>query len=268
MTTPYRTLQTPEERLVYTVAEAGELLGISRAFAYELVARGELPVIWLGRRRLVPKVALLALVGQTRPRTRQPSRPRLSPGALHRQDGGRAPRTTTCAPSPRAARSTTPGSGESPGYWLGEGARLLGLERRGRPGRPPSRARRRLAPRRDPDRRRGGRGQAGGGLRPHLLGPQIGLPPLRALGSATSRPPSAPSTPTQSPRPSTTSSARRCASAGEPAGLRRIGARGTGRRPPSCTAPRGPATPSSTPTCWWPTWPRGTTAPGRPPTPA
>jgi excisionase family DNA binding protein len=51
-----------EERLVYTVAEAGELLGISRAFAYELVARGELPVIRLGRRRLVPKVALLAIV--------------------------------------------------------------------------------------------------------------------------------------------------------------------------------------------------------------
>jgi excisionase family DNA binding protein len=48
------TLQTPEQRLVYTVAEAGELLGISRAFAYELVARGELPVICLGRRRIVP----------------------------------------------------------------------------------------------------------------------------------------------------------------------------------------------------------------------
>jgi excisionase family DNA binding protein len=64
MTTAYRTLQTPEERLVYTVAEAGEMLGISRAFAYELVARGELPVIKLGRRRLVPKAGLLALVGQ------------------------------------------------------------------------------------------------------------------------------------------------------------------------------------------------------------
>ena len=63
MHTTYRTLPTPKERLVYTVAEAGELLGISRAFAYELVARGELPVICLGRRRLVPKVALLALVG-------------------------------------------------------------------------------------------------------------------------------------------------------------------------------------------------------------
>jgi len=52
-----------DDRLVFTVAEAGELLGISRAFAYELVARGELPVIKLGRRRLVPKVALLSLIG-------------------------------------------------------------------------------------------------------------------------------------------------------------------------------------------------------------
>ena len=55
---------TPGERLVLTVSEAAELLGISRAFAYELVARGELPVIRLGRRRLVPRRALLALVDQ------------------------------------------------------------------------------------------------------------------------------------------------------------------------------------------------------------
>ncbi len=38
------------ERLVYSVGEAAALLGISRAFAYELIARGELPVICLGRR--------------------------------------------------------------------------------------------------------------------------------------------------------------------------------------------------------------------------
>jgi excisionase family DNA binding protein len=65
MTTTYRALQAPEERLVYTVAEAGEMLGISRAFAYELVARGELPVIRLGRRRLVPEAGFLALLGQS-----------------------------------------------------------------------------------------------------------------------------------------------------------------------------------------------------------
>ena len=51
------------DRLVLTVAEAGKLLGISRAFAYELVARGDLPVVRLGRRRLVPKRALYELVG-------------------------------------------------------------------------------------------------------------------------------------------------------------------------------------------------------------
>jgi excisionase family DNA binding protein len=55
----------PGGRLVFTVAEAGELLGISRAFAYELVARGELPVIRLGRRIVVPKAALLAMVDLT-----------------------------------------------------------------------------------------------------------------------------------------------------------------------------------------------------------
>ena len=60
---PASVTQATDDRLVFTVAEVGELLGISRAFAYELVARGELPVIRLGRRRLVPKVALLALVG-------------------------------------------------------------------------------------------------------------------------------------------------------------------------------------------------------------
>jgi excisionase family DNA binding protein len=56
-----------QDRLVVTVSEAAALLGISRAFAYELVARGELPVIRLGRRRLVPKVALLALVEKDDP---------------------------------------------------------------------------------------------------------------------------------------------------------------------------------------------------------
>jgi excisionase family DNA binding protein len=60
-----------EDRLVVSVGEAAELLGISRAFAYELVARGELPVICLGRRRLVPKVALRALVEGDR--TRDPA---------------------------------------------------------------------------------------------------------------------------------------------------------------------------------------------------
>ena len=38
---------------------------VFRALGYELVARGELPSLRLGRRLVVPRVALLALVGAT-----------------------------------------------------------------------------------------------------------------------------------------------------------------------------------------------------------
>jgi excisionase family DNA binding protein len=55
------------DRLVYTVTEAAPLLRISLAFAHKLVARDELPVIRLGRRRLMPKIALLALIEPDRP---------------------------------------------------------------------------------------------------------------------------------------------------------------------------------------------------------
>ena len=47
-----------DKRLCITVPEAAELLGISRNFAYELVKRGELPSIKLGKRKLIPKIAL------------------------------------------------------------------------------------------------------------------------------------------------------------------------------------------------------------------
>ncbi len=49
-------------RLTLTVEEAAALLGISRAFAYETVRRGEIPSIRIGRRVLVPRVALDRLV--------------------------------------------------------------------------------------------------------------------------------------------------------------------------------------------------------------
>jgi excisionase family DNA binding protein len=56
---------TASERLVWSVEEAGRLLGISRAYAYELVARGELPHVRLGRRLVVPKHAIQALLAAT-----------------------------------------------------------------------------------------------------------------------------------------------------------------------------------------------------------
>lgn len=50
------------EPLTVSVIDAAQLLGISRAFAYELVARGELPSVRLGRRVVIPRKALEALV--------------------------------------------------------------------------------------------------------------------------------------------------------------------------------------------------------------
>jgi excisionase family DNA binding protein len=52
------------DRLTVTVAEAGDLLGISRGLAYELVQRGELPAVRLGRRIVVPVRAIEALLDQ------------------------------------------------------------------------------------------------------------------------------------------------------------------------------------------------------------
>ena len=52
----------PEQRLTMSVEEAAIALGISRTFAYEAVARGEIPCIRIGRRILIPKVALQRLL--------------------------------------------------------------------------------------------------------------------------------------------------------------------------------------------------------------
>jgi excisionase family DNA binding protein len=51
------------DRETVSVEEAGQILGISRALAYQAVRRGELPTIRLGKRYLVPRVALERLLG-------------------------------------------------------------------------------------------------------------------------------------------------------------------------------------------------------------
>jgi excisionase family DNA binding protein len=53
-----------EERLTLSVDEAARLLGISSGLVYGLVHRGELAAIRLGRRILVPRHAVEALVGR------------------------------------------------------------------------------------------------------------------------------------------------------------------------------------------------------------
>lgn len=88
-------------RLVYTVAEAAELLGIGRSTAYELVGRGELATVRLGRRVVVTRPTLTALLGFEPP----------LPGELDaaRQAQATAPeRTPVATPSSRRRRNTSP----------------------------------------------------------------------------------------------------------------------------------------------------------------
>ena len=51
-----------QDRLTLSIEEAAALLGISRALAYDLVRRGELPQLRLGRRIVVPRRALENLI--------------------------------------------------------------------------------------------------------------------------------------------------------------------------------------------------------------
>ena len=46
------------EKLTFTVEEAGKLLGISRALAYEMARQGKLPTLRFGKRLVVPRKAV------------------------------------------------------------------------------------------------------------------------------------------------------------------------------------------------------------------
>jgi hypothetical protein len=52
------------ESLVYDVPTAGKLLNLSRATAYSLAAQGIIPTIRLGKRLVVPKVALERMINE------------------------------------------------------------------------------------------------------------------------------------------------------------------------------------------------------------
>ncbi|OGO21496.1 MAG: hypothetical protein A2Z28_03390 [Chloroflexi bacterium RBG_16_51_9] len=55
------------ERLTLTVEETAKLLGIGRQLAYDRVKTGEIPVVKVGRRLLVPRRALEKLLDEPRP---------------------------------------------------------------------------------------------------------------------------------------------------------------------------------------------------------
>jgi len=63
-----------EDKLTYSVEEAAKLLGIGRNLCYEKVKTGEIPVLKIGRRLLIPKVALDKLLSEPRPLDPQSSR--------------------------------------------------------------------------------------------------------------------------------------------------------------------------------------------------
>jgi excisionase family DNA binding protein len=54
-----------EDRLCFSIPETARMLGISRGLAYELAHSGQIPVLRLGKRLLVPKIALERMLGQT-----------------------------------------------------------------------------------------------------------------------------------------------------------------------------------------------------------
>ncbi len=58
--------QITSEHLTVSVADAGRMLGISRALAYQLASTGQIPTIRLGERRLVvPRAALMKMLETT-----------------------------------------------------------------------------------------------------------------------------------------------------------------------------------------------------------
>jgi len=51
-------------RLTLTADEVAEILGIGRSAVYESIRRGDLPALRFGRRIVVPRAALLRLLGE------------------------------------------------------------------------------------------------------------------------------------------------------------------------------------------------------------
>lgn len=60
-------MNTEEDKVTLTVDETAGVLGIGRSSAYEAVRQGQLPVIRIGRRYLVPKAALTAMLNRPQP---------------------------------------------------------------------------------------------------------------------------------------------------------------------------------------------------------
>jgi Helix-turn-helix domain len=49
-------------RDAFTIEETGKILGLSRPSSYAAAKRGDFPVLWIGRRGIVPRAALEKLL--------------------------------------------------------------------------------------------------------------------------------------------------------------------------------------------------------------
>lgn len=56
------TAPSDREELVLSIRDVAKLLGVSDDLVYELVARGEIPCLRLGRRRLIPRRAVELMI--------------------------------------------------------------------------------------------------------------------------------------------------------------------------------------------------------------
>ncbi len=87
------------KRLTVSVEEAGRMLGISRGLAYDLVARGEIPAVRLGRRLVVPRRALESMLEVAQPADLDAVEP-ASPQPLHTPRRRPTPRSDGSLPFP------------------------------------------------------------------------------------------------------------------------------------------------------------------------
>ena len=63
-----------DDRLTLSIEECAKRLGIGRNSAYEAVARGEIPVMRVGKRLLVPKAQLDRLLTGETPAVKSPKK--------------------------------------------------------------------------------------------------------------------------------------------------------------------------------------------------
>ena len=63
MPNPQLLIPDPRTEPTISVERAGALLSLSRPSAYEAANRGDIPIIRIGRRMLVPTAKILAMLG-------------------------------------------------------------------------------------------------------------------------------------------------------------------------------------------------------------